>query len=306
MLRAHLTETKHCYLHPHRVVRTACARCKTPYCDECLETRDTGLFAKIVARDDRKPAPLFCERCVAEVEALEVAEAYRKRPLHQRLRPTEAGLRRATIWVAVIAVLLVPMAIAVRGLSETTITPEELARIRQGLMGGFTTRDGINFVSETFGGRYVRASAASASGHQPTRLIDGWATAEVPAWRSVDGASLPLDLVFELPSRLKIDSVIVRGHPTEPAGTWVKDFEIFVSEEPAEASFQRVHAGRLTLPTERPAGASDDPRFSFAERDARFVLLRVLTTQEGARAEPYASLAEFEVYWSGPPRNNRR
>ena len=96
MLRAHLTETKHCYLHPHRVVTTQCARCKTPYCDDCLETRDTGLFARIVAKDERNPAPLFCERCVDEVEALEAMEAERRRPLYQRVRPTRAVLSCAS------------------------------------------------------------------------------------------------------------------------------------------------------------------------------------------------------------------
>ena len=111
MLRAHLTEEKRCYNHPHRIVVTACARCRTPLCDECLTTHTEDVFARLVAKDERRPPPLFCARCVDELLAVSAAEAERRRPLHQRLRPTRAGLQRASIYLAVIAVIMVPMAL---------------------------------------------------------------------------------------------------------------------------------------------------------------------------------------------------
>ncbi len=287
MLRAHLTEAKHCYLHPHRVVATSCARCKTPYCEECLETRDTGLFAAIVARDEKHPPPLYCDRCIDEVEALEVLEAERKRPLYQRLRPTRAGVRRAAIWMAVLAVIGVPMAFAVRGMAETAISPEELGRIKLGLSGGYLSPEGVDLIGEAFQGHYVRASGASQAGHEPTRLIDTWALAEVPGWRSASGAT-PIDLVFQFQRRVRFNTVVLRAQPNEPPETWVSDFELYASDA-ADTGFKRVVASRLA-----PKPQVNE---SFADVTAGYVLLRVLRTQGTA---PYASLGELEIY-AAPP-----
>ncbi|HEU5318494.1 MAG TPA: discoidin domain-containing protein [Chloroflexota bacterium] len=285
MLRAHLDETKHCYLHPHRVVATQCARCKTPYCDECLETRDTGLFARIVAKDERNPPPLFCSRCAGEVEALEAMEAERRRPLYQRLRPTRDGLRRAAIWAAVLAVIGVPMSFAVRNMAETTITPEELGRIKLALSGGFLAPEGINFVGEAFQGRFVRATAASQRAHEPTRLLDSWAQPEVPGWRSADG-KVPIDLVFELQQVIRFNAIVLKAQPGEPPETWVRDVELHVAGG-ADGPFTRVYAGRMA--------PSSELRDNFPDATGRFVLLRVLSTQGNA---PYVSLAELELYYA--------
>ena len=197
MLRAQLTDVKFCYQHPHRAVQTSCARCKTPYCDECLETREDGLFARIVAKDEKHPPPSFCEHCVEEVEALQVIKSENR--LDRRLRPTRAGLQRLLIWIAVLSVVMVPMALLVRNLSTTTLTPEELARIKLGLTGGFATPDGINLLSQPFGGTFLRATAPSQRNHDPSRLIDTWATADVPAWRSAE-ARVPIEMVFTMPA----------------------------------------------------------------------------------------------------------
>jgi hypothetical protein len=283
VLRAHLTETKHCYLHPHRVVKTACARCKTPYCDECLETRDTGLFARIVAKDEKNPPPLFCERCVDEVEALEALEAERKRPLHQRLRPTRDGLRRAAIWAGVIVAVTVPMFFAVRSMAETTVTPEELSRIRDGLFGGFLSPGGVSLLRDTYGGRFIRASAPSQAGHEPARLIDGWAQADIPAWRSAN-TNLPIDLVFQFQQLTRFNTLVLKPHPSEPLETGVKDFELLVSESP-DSGFTRVTSGSMRPGAELrlPVGG---------EVSTRNVMLRITGTQGSAS---YASLAELEV-----------
>ena len=284
MLRAHLSETKHCYVHPHRVVKTSCARCKTPYCDECLETRDDGLFGRIVAKDERRPAPLFCERCTGEVEALIEIEAERRRPLYQRLRPTWAGLRRAAIWVAVIAGISVPMMFAVRAMSQTVITPEELARIKIGLSGGFLAPEGVNLLSEAFGGTFVRATAPAQPGFEATRLIDSWSQNEVPAWRS-QTAALPIDLVFQLQQRTRFNTLSLKPHPAEPVETGVKEFELLVSESP-DGVFTRVASGRMSTGAEL--------RLPVGDVTTRNVMLRVRSTQGTA---PYASLAELEVLY---------
>ena len=266
-----------------------------------METRDTGLYAKIVAKDERNPLPLFCSRCIAEIDALAAIQAYQRRPLRQKLRPTRSGFQRVAIWTAVITFLMVPMSIAVRTMAETTLTPEELHRIRLGLTGGFLTPDGINLLTDAFGGRFARASAPSPSNHQPTRLIDGWAAVDVPAWRSSD-ARLPVDLVFSLRERITVNNVILRPHPGEPPETWVREFEVLVSTDAPDSGFTSIRAGALPSSVERPpsaTGTDADPKFSFPDAAARYIVLRVHSTHGAA---PYASLAEFEVYWTRPDR----
>ncbi|HEV2126515.1 MAG TPA: hypothetical protein VGW38_27470, partial [Chloroflexota bacterium] len=268
-MRAHLTGIRYCYLHSHRVVKTACARCKTPYCDECLNTRDTGLFAKIVARDDTPLPPLFCDRCVGEVEALEMVEAARRRPLYQRLRPTRVAMWRAGIWLLVLTVMGVPMSLAVRDMAQTVITPEELGRIKLALSRGYLGAEGINLVGDTFHGRVIHATARSQPGHEPTRLIDGWAVPEVPAWRSAD-AALPTDLAFALGQRAQFNTVLLHAHSSEPPETLIRDYEIHVSDDP-DRGFRMVASGSM-LP-------STIEKIRFDAVAARFILLRIRSTQ---------------------------
>ncbi len=296
MLRAYLTETKRCYLHAHRTVHTLCARCKTPYCDECLTTRTDGVFADVVARDEKRPAPSFCARCVEELEALELVAALRRRPWWQRLRPSRAALNRAAIYLAVAAVIAVPLTFAARSMANTPISPDELARIKIGLVGGFQSVEGTNFASNVYGGRFIRASAPSGPNHDPSRLIDTWVTPDVPGWHSQD-ATLPQELVFQLPAVLKANKVILRPQPNEPPETWVKDFEVLVSTQSATEGFTSVARGSLSIEQARLAmdpTAPDQPRFEFPDVNARFVMLRLLSNQ-GSR--DYTSLGEFEVYW---------
>jgi hypothetical protein len=296
VLRAYLTDAKRCYIHAHRTVRTLCARCKTPYCDECLETRTEGIFARIVEQDEKHPEPLFCARCVEELEILEAQEALRHRPLWQRLIASEATLRRAAIYTVVAAVILVPLGIAARSVASTTLSPEELARFKVGAAGGFQSVEGTNFLSTVYGGKYIRATAPSQPDHTPTRLIDTWVTAEVPGWRSQD-ATLPVDMVFELPNTLKVSKAILRPQPDEPPATWVKDFDVLVSTKSADDGFQSVRRGSVGVDDLRKAideNAPDQPRFEFPEAAARWVMLRILANQ-GSRE--YTSLGEFEVYY---------
>jgi F5/8 type C domain len=296
MLRAHLTEEKRCYNHPHRIVRTACARCRLGWCDECLTTRTEPVFARVVAGDERHPPPLFCARCIEELEAVGAAEAERHRPLHQRLRPTRAGLQRAAAYLAVLMVIAVPMTIAVRNVASTTLTPEEVARFAIGLRGTFQTAEGTDFLSEPFGGRFISATYPARPNYPHTRLIDTFANATVPGWRSLD-TSAPQEMVFLLPTQLAVNKVILRPQPAEPEATWVKEFEVLVSTEGPDRGFTSV--GTWTLDPQQARAGTDlekpnPPRFEFPEAQARWVMLRVLSNNGST---DYISLAEFEVYW---------
>jgi hypothetical protein len=261
-----------------------------------LTTRTEEIFARIVASDERNPPPLFCARCVEELEALGEVEAARRRPWWQRARPGRAGLRRAAIYAAVISVFLVPMAIAVRNVATTPLTPEEMARFLIAMRGTFQTAEGTDFLAEPFGGRFIRASHPAQSNNGPHRLLDTWANANVPAWRSAD-ASLPQELVFALPEELAVNKVILRPHPTEPEATWVRDFEVLVSTSGPDRGFASV--GRWTLDAEEARAGVDleqpnPTRFEFPETQARWVMLRILANNG---SQDYTSLGEFEVYW---------
>jgi hypothetical protein len=255
-----------------------------------------GLFARIVAKDEKGPAPLFCARCIDEVEALSAIEAETKRPIWRRLVPTRAGWKRAAAYVAVLALILVPMSIAVKDLAETPITPEELARIKVGLQGGFRTPDGVNVASAVFGGIHVRSNAPAAPGYEPERLIDTWNTVEVPSWRSAT-ATFPQELVFRLPQKTRVNKVVLRPHPSEPAITWARDFDLLVSEDSSETGFVQVAGGRLLPPGEM--GAQQLPEagvvVTFPEVIGRYVLLRIRSNQGSA---DYTSLGEMELFWS--------
>ncbi|HEX2035324.1 MAG TPA: discoidin domain-containing protein [Chloroflexota bacterium] len=299
MLRAYLTEEKRCYGHPHRVVRTSCARCKTPFCDECLTTHTEGIFERVVAKDEKHPPPLFCERCVHELEALEAAEAERRRPWWQRLRPTRAGLQRAAIYLAVVAVIMVPMAFAVRNIASTTLTPEEIARFVVGMRGTFQTEEGTDFLQEPFGGRFISASHPARPNHGHERLIDTFFSVPVPGWRSAD-ATLPQEIVFALPQPMPVNKVILRPQPNEPEDTWIKEFEVLVSTEGPNGHFTSLGRWTLDIPAARagveaPEGQRlQPPRFEFEDAPARYVMLRVYSNHG---SQEYTSLGEFEVYW---------
>jgi hypothetical protein len=196
----------------------------------------------------------------------------------------------------VAAVIAVPLTFAARSMANTPISPDELARIKIGLVGGFQSVEGTDFASNVYSGRFIRASAPSAPNHDPSRLIDTWVTPDVPGWRSQD-ATLPQELVFQLPAVLKTNKVILRPQPNEPPETWVKDFEVLVSTQSATEGFTSVARGSLSIEQARLAidpNAPDQPRFEFPDVNARFVMLRVLSNQ-GSR--DYTSLGEFEVYW---------
>jgi hypothetical protein len=294
-----LADQKPCYNHPHRLVRTSCARCRTALCEECLTRRTDDVFARVVATDEKRPQPLFCARCVEELEALAAAEAYKRRPLYQRLRPTQAGVSRVAIYLVVVAVILVPLGLLVRNMAATVLTPEELARMKFGLVGTFQTPEGTDFLSQVYGGSFIHASRPSQPDHDPSRLIDTWATERLPGWRSKD-ASFPQEMIFALPRPLAINKVILRAHPAEPERTWVRDFEVLVSTQSADAGFAPVTRGTLDVQRARAALEPDArtlQRFEFGDTNAHWVMLRVLSNQGD---DGYTSLGEFEVYWIPP------
>ena len=112
-----------------------------------------------------------------------------------------------------------------------------------------------------------------------------------------------------------MNQVVLRPHPTEPADTWVRDFEVLISADSPETGFTRVTSGQLAgkvdtgtarvTPTITlappgfglPSDGGPGLRLAFPEATAQYVMLRVLTNYGSTS---YTSLGEFEVYWTAP------
>jgi hypothetical protein len=199
--------------------------------------------------------------------------------------------------------IALPVGYLVRDIVETPISPEEFARIAIAMRGTFAGPDGTNYLSAVFGGSFVRASAPSTPGHEPTRLLDTWATARVPGWRST--ATLPIDLIFSLPEQTVANRVLLRPHPSDPPATWVRAFEVSFSTTSPEGPWTvacdaELEPARVTAPPTPESGPIGDDRFivpvfQVPETPVRWV--RLVIRSSGGNPE-YTSLGEFEVLYA--------
>lgn len=320
-----------CVNHPHRFVATKCSRCRTPFCGDCLRpppsspsgsdhwgSRGHGEATSPATPGDHSDngrlidanADGNCVRCADQLHQLELARLLRRRPWWVRLRPTREDLRSYAVVAGILTVIATPVLLLVREMAETQLAPEEFARIAIALRGGFAGPDGTNYMNSVFGGAYLRASVASATGHQPSRLIDTWATVRVPGWRSAGGA-LPVELDFVLPNDLTVNRVILRPHPGEPQSTWVRAFRLEVSKTSPEGPYSLLVAGELDhakIATARPAEGSgraneaqpvedrlNVPVFDVPETAVHWVRFTVLSN---GGSEAYTSLAELELLYA--------
>ncbi len=212
-------------------------------------------------------------------------------------------MRRAAVTSAIIGAIALPIGVIVREIVASPITPEEFARIAFALRGGFGGPEGTNYLNTVLGGTYLGASAPSATGYEPTRLIDTWATARVPAWRTA--SALPIELTFALPNQTVANRAILRPHPGEARDTWPRAFEVAFSTVGPSGPWTVVldtdlDPGTVATPT-APGGATpaDDrfvvPSFEVRETPVRWVRL-VIRSNGGSR--DYTSLGEFEVLYA--------
>ena len=235
--------------------------------------------------------------------ALADIRAWEARPWWIRWRPTRDGARRISIVALVVGLIALPVGYLVRDIVETPISPEEFARIAIAMRGTFAGPDGTNYLSTVFGTTYVRASAPSSPGHEPTKLIDTWATARVPSWRTT--ASLPIELVFALPDQTVANRVILRPHPSDPPSSWARAFQVSFSTTSPDGPWTVVCDDELAParvgppPTPESGPAGDDrfvvPVFEVPETAVRWVRL---TVRSNGGSQDYTSLAEFEVLYA--------
>ncbi|MSQ43594.1 MAG: hypothetical protein EXR45_05225 [Chloroflexi bacterium] len=251
-----------------------------------------------------------CVRCADQLHQLELAWLWKRRPWWVRLRPTREDFRSYAVVAGILTVIATPVLFLVREMAETQLAPEEFARIAIALRGGFAGPDGTNYLNTVFGGAYIRGSVASAPGHQPSRLIDTWATVRVPGWRSADGM-LPVELDFALPNDLTVNRVILRPHPGEPQSTWVREFRVEVSTSNPDGPYTQLVAGELDhakISDVRPSEATgrtteaqpvedrlNVPVFDVPETGVHWVRLRILSNGGN---DAYTSLAELELLYA--------
>ena len=249
-------------------------------------------------------------RCADQLHQLELARLLRRRPWWVRLRPTREDLRSYAVVAGILTVIATPVLLLVREMAETQLAPEEFARIAIALRGGFAGPDGTNYMNTVFGGAYLRASVASVPGHQPSRLIDTWATVRVPGWRSA-GGTLPIELDFVLPNDLTVNRVILRPHPGDPQSTWVREFRVEVSTSSPAGPYTLLVAGELdhakmaeVRPADAPGRANEAqpvedrlnvPVFDVPETTVRWVRLQILSN---GGSDAYTSLAELELLYA--------
>ena len=245
----------------------------------------------------------LCARCLGEVVTLAEMRAWEARPWWQRWRPTRDGARRAAIVTMVVGAIALPIGYLVRDIVETPISPEEFARIAIAMRGTFASPEGTNYLNAVFGGTFLRASAASVPGHEPTRLIDTWATARVPGWRTQ--AAVPIELIFALPDQTVANRLILRPHPSDPPDTWVKSFEVSFSiagpDGPWAVAFNgELDRARIASPPTPASGPQVDDRFTVPSIDvveAPVRWIRLVVRANGGSPD-YTSLGEFEVLYA--------
>jgi hypothetical protein len=213
--------------------------------------------------------------------------------------------------MAITAVVLggisLPVGYLVQDIVQTPISPEEFARIAIAMRGTFAGPDGTNYLSAVFGGSFVRASTPSLAGHEPTRLIDTWATARVPGWRTA--SPLPVELVFVLPEQTVANRVILRPHPSDPGPTWVREFEVAFSTGGPEGPWSvacaaELDPARVTAPPSPASGTQVDDRYVVPLIDvpeAPVKWVRLVVRSNGGSPD-YTSLGELEVLYAPPSR----
>ena len=266
MIRANLEARHQCHLHPHRPATEYCQRCRRPLCDECKHS-----YGDLDG---------ICETCRNE---LYMADSMRLTP-REKVFQSLISVRNTIIGIVIFAGLFGGGFFLLRDNLDIELTPEELARFRYAMTGNFTTEEGINATTTVLGASVVDATSERMD-HDAGRLIDEYNGPNFEGWRSID-VSFPQEIVVALTDRVTPDKVIVSNHPTEPANSYVKEFEVLLSVESPEGPWQSV--GQWTA-EQRP----ENQRFSFESVPARFAMLRVLSNY-GSRE--FTSLTSFEIY----------
>lgn len=265
MLKAYADIRNRCQIHPHRLAEVKCERCKVGLCAECTrEYRGQKL----------------CENCATELEYIDVS----KPTFRDRVRDFFTSLRNTTIVVVVILAIVGVSFYLLRPVFDQPITPEQMARFRYAASGSFQTPDGINVNSTVLGATFLSATSET-KGYEATHLINEYVGDSYPGWRSAN-ATFPQDAVVQHDGTTLVSKVVLTQQPGEPTATYVKDFEIDISNDSPTSGWTKV--GEWTA--DQTAGPQ---RFTFTPTPGKWIRLRILSNYGSTE---YTSLGEFDAY----------
>jgi hypothetical protein len=265
MIKAYSDARNRCYIHPHRQAGHRCERCGTGLCDECDH----------VFRDQH-----LCQHCIDEIEYAEAT----KPTFRDHVRETLTNFRNGLIVALIIAALAGGAFYLLHDQLNQPITPEEMARFRYAVSGGFQTPEGVNVNSTVLDAKIVSFSSQRV-GYEASHLINELTIDSYPGWRSAD-TTFPQDIVVEHQDVSQVSKVILEQQPAEPPSTWARRFEIDVSTtSPTQ--------GWTTVGTWELAQVNGVQRFTFPPVDSKWIRLRILSNY-GSTA--YTSLDEFDAY----------
>ena len=265
MLKSASEARYRCNLHPHRLAEKQCERCRTGLCTDCLRTYR---------------GQILCEHCADELEqAFLSIPTFKERILAQLIT-----FRNAMIVVLGVAIVAGGAFFLLRPLMNQPISPEEFARFRYAASGGFTTPEGVNANSTVLGAMVV-SFTSDRPGFEVKHVINEYTGPDYPGWRS-STATFPQDIVVQHDQITTVSKVILNAQTNEPMATWVKHFEVAVSNDGPDRGF--VTVGQWDM-----AQTAGLQRFIFPTTESKWIRLRILSNYGSS---DYTSMNEFDAY----------
>ncbi|TAK24659.1 MAG: hypothetical protein EPO26_05445 [Chloroflexota bacterium] len=223
----------------------------------------------------------LCEPCASELAELDRIQNV---PARERIRRFGLSVRSAFLFVAILIAVATPIALSMRSLVDSPLTPEEFARFRYAAAGTFETPDGVNALSTVLGASVYWASAQEP-GHEAKRLIDEYAGDGYGGFRA-PATSLPVDVFAETGQPTKIDKVIVRQQPGEALADYARVIDVYAATASSDGPWQFIGRFELTQTLEPQKFELDQLR------DARWLLVRFVANHGG----DHVTLGEFSAF----------
>ena len=208
-------------------------------------------------------------------------------PIWRRLRNINIGA--ALIGVVVVGFLLAAGGYLVWVTARAAPDPLLIRRARVGFTHNFDVdNEGIDFIEVIQNGVVSASSQRLDPLHTIERLHDGLPDAPVPSWRSGD-AVFPVDIRLATVLPQILEKVVIWNHPAEHSGTYIQDFEIYVTVpgEDGEPDRRELAARYSALPIEtKQVFLLQDPLMT------KTTVIRILDNHGG----PYVSAAEIGLF----------
>lgn len=150
------------------------------------------------------------------------------------------------------------------------------------VLGAVAARPADDLLSPSRGARMIkRTSEAPAA--PAADLIDDRAAA---GWKSADG-TFPQEIIFELPSRVRFNTLLFTPSPDAPVEQWPREVEVYAADPFPTMGGWKL-AGRETLP-----GGPGDKTYPIPPAEGRYIRLLILSAQ-GAPV-PRVALGRFGI-----------